>query len=293
MQWYYEQEQQQQGPVDESELRALYDSGKIGSNNLVWCQEMQDWATYGSVFAPSEAKGAPVLSGTGGQAPNFELRLRARQALSGSWGLAALAVFLWQVVLGAAGMVPLLGPFAQLAIGGPMMVGLYGFFTQLQRGAAADIGELFHGFSQFWPAMGIYLLTGILVFFAAAMAAIPGIGVIIYAAETAPMPVEQNPVFIFGLFLAFVPSIAVWTIMMLRYGLVYFIARDEPELGVWATIQQSVDMMKGRKWQLFFLGLSFIGWHILGALALIIGLFWSSAYMFAAFAAFYDELKEA
>lgn len=295
MQWYYEKDQTQQGPVEESELRALHDAGVITSSNLVWCRDMGEWATYGSVFSAAEsARATPSspVSGTGGQTPNSELRAQARRALSGSWGMAALAVFLWQVVQGAAGLVPLLGPLAQLAIGGAMMVGLYGFFSTLQRTGVADIGVLFQGFSQFWPAMGIYLLTALIVFLVSLLSAGPGIGLLIYLNETAIGPPEEHPLFLVGILLIVVPLILVSTVMMLRYSMVYLIARDQPELGVLGTIGASVTMMKGRKWKLFFLGLSFIGWHLLGFMALFIGLFWSSAYMFAAFAAFYDDLKE-
>ena len=297
MQWYYVKNQEQHGPVLESELKELFFSGEISSSNLVWCRDMQDWATYGSVFtqksSPSSAQASLARAGTGGKTPNSELRAQARRALSGSWGMAALAVFLWQAVQGAVGMVPLLGFFVQLAIGGAMMIGLYGFFSELHRSGVADVGVLFQDFSQIWPAMGIYLLTAFLVFSCSTLAASPGIGLLIYIEETSLMRVEEHPFFFWGIFLTLGPFFLVSTVMMLRYSLVYFIAREQPDLGVLATIGESVRMMKGRKWKLFFLGLSFIGWHLLGAMAFFIGLFWSSAYMFAAFAAFYDDLKEA
>lgn len=296
MQWYYEKNREQRGRVEESELKQLFESGHIDSSNLVWCKEMDDWATYGSVFgAAGPVAAVPVASefkGTGGNTPNAELRAQARMALSGSWGMAALAVFLWQVVQGAAGMVPLLGPFAQLAIGGAMMIGLYGFFMQVHRGGAADVGVLFQGFSQFWSALGIYLLVGFLVFVASLAVAIPGIGILIYVGETSSVPNEEHPLFFVGIVVALVPFFVVCMIMTLRYMLVYFIKRDEPELVVTATLRRSAEMMKGRKWKLFALSFSFIGWHFLGMMALFIGLLWSCAYMFAAFAAFYDDLKE-
>jgi len=299
MKWYYEKDRQQCGPVEESELKARFDSGEIKASNLVWCQDMKDWATYGSVFALHPGGGttaaapasisARAVSGTGGQSSNAELRAQARQALSGSWGMAVLAVFLWQVVQGASGMVPLV----QLAIGGAMMLGLYAFFTELHRGAPADVGVLFQGFSQFGQALGIYLLTTLIVVAVSIIASLPGAAWMFFTVDQAGSidPIEE-PVFWLALAAIVVPVMIASTWMYLRYALVYFIAREEPGLGVFGTMRESVSMMEGRKMKLFLLGLSFIGWHLLGAMAFFIGLLWSSAYMFAAFAAFYDDLKE-
>ncbi|MGB0408359.1 MAG: DUF975 family protein [Opitutales bacterium] len=296
MQWYYEQNREQRGPVAASELKSLYNAGEINSSNLVWCSDLQDWASYGSVFGPTDVRAAlrpaAVTSGTGGNTPNAALRAQARRALKGSWGMAALTVFLWQVVQGAAGMVPLVGPLAQLAIGGAMLLGLYGFFMRLNRGASADVAVLFQGFTQFWPAMGIYVLTGLLVFLLALAAAIPGIAWIGYLLEQSALP-EEHPLFGVAVLIAVIPFILVSIFMWLRYAMVYFIARDQPGLGVRATIAGSVQMMQGKKWKFLCLGLSFMAWHLLGMCALVVGLFWSCAYMFAAFAAFYDDLKEA
>ena len=50
-------------------------------------------------------------------------------------------------------------------------------------------------------------------------------------------------------------------------------------------------MMKGHKFDLFFLHLSFIGWIILAVLSAGIGLFWLVPYIEASEAAFYQEVK--
>ena len=49
--------------------------------------------------------------------------------------------------------------------------------------------------------------------------------------------------------------------------------------------------MNGNKWRLFCLHLSFIGWFIVGALCCGVGVFWVNAYMKAAEAEFYQEIK--
>lgn len=50
-------------------------------------------------------------------------------------------------------------------------------------------------------------------------------------------------------------------------------------------------MMRGHKWQLFCLYLSFIGWGILSVFTLGIGLLWLSPYMYTAVAHFYEDVR--
>ena len=57
------------------------------------------------------------------------------------------------------------------------------------------------------------------------------------------------------------------------------------------AMEVSMQMMKGNKWRLFCLQLSFIGWAILCVLTLGIGYLWLNPYMNAAIAAFYDEVS--
>jgi uncharacterized membrane protein len=50
-------------------------------------------------------------------------------------------------------------------------------------------------------------------------------------------------------------------------------------------------MMKGHKFDLFWLWLSFIGWWFLGLLTLGIGYLWLSPYVTTSTASFYEEVK--
>ncbi|MGB0370854.1 MAG: DUF4339 domain-containing protein [Opitutales bacterium] len=53
MQWYYEGNGEQQGPVEESALKELFKSGELSSDTRVWRQGMADWVPYSEVFPPS------------------------------------------------------------------------------------------------------------------------------------------------------------------------------------------------------------------------------------------------
>lgn len=75
------------------------------------------------------------------------------------------------------------------------------------------------------------------------------------------------------------------------YAMTNLIAEDNPELGAMECIDRSMAMMKGHKWELFLLDLSYIGWILLGLLSLGIGLLWIIPWMQMARVKFYEELK--
>ena len=99
--------------------------------------------------------------------------------------------------------------------------------------------------------------------------------------------------FLMGLF------IFLWTLLLiipgivkaLAYSLVPYILVDKPERSANEAINRSKAMMKGHKFDLFYLYLSFIGWIFLAILTLGIGLLWVIPYMQTSMAAFYLDVK--
>ena len=77
----------------------------------------------------------------------------------------------------------------------------------------------------------------------------------------------------------------------LAYSLTPFIVKDNPQLLPNEAINLSMKMMKGHKFDLFYLYLSFIGWIFLAILTLGIGLLWVIPYMQTSMAAFYLDVK--
>ena len=75
------------------------------------------------------------------------------------------------------------------------------------------------------------------------------------------------------------------------YALTPFILEERPELGANEAIDHSRAMMKGHKFDLFWLLLSFIGWGILCMFTFGIGFLWLAPYMQTSFAAFYEDVK--
>ena len=90
-----------------------------------------------------------------------------------------------------------------------------------------------------------------------------------------------------------------WTLLLIipgimkafSYALTPYILLDEPELTAKQAISRSCEIMQGRRWKLFCLYFSFIGWGILCLLTFGIGFLWLVPYMNASVAAFYEDAR--
>ena len=80
-------------------------------------------------------------------------------------------------------------------------------------------------------------------------------------------------------------------IKSLAYSMTPFIIKDYPELSPNQAINLSIKMMKGRKFDLFWLYLSFIGWFFLCIFTLGLGYLWLAPYVQTSMAAFYQDVK--
>lgn len=93
--------------------------------------------------------------------------------------------------------------------------------------------------------------------------------------------------------------IALWTLLLVipgivktySYALTPFILEDAPQLSASEAIHRSRMMMRGHKFDLFWLQFSFIGWFFLSILTAGIGFLWLKPYYNTAAAAFYEEVK--
>ncbi|MBQ5416090.1 MAG: DUF975 family protein [Bacteroidales bacterium] len=88
-------------------------------------------------------------------------------------------------------------------------------------------------------------------------------------------------------FLFIIPGI----IKAFSYSMTPYILHDNPELSASEAIHRSRMMMRGHKFDLFWLWLSFIGWMFLCILTAGIGFLWLCPYMETAQAAFYQDVK--
>ena len=91
-----------------------------------------------------------------------------------------------------------------------------------------------------------------------------------------------------GSLLLVIPGI----ILTLCYQLVPFVLKDNPDISAIQALKKSREMMRGHKFDLFWLGLSFIGWVILAVFTFGIGVFWLEPYWLTTLAAFYQDVKD-
>jgi uncharacterized membrane protein len=296
--WFYEQQGQQQGPVSEAGLKRLFASGELGGRSLVWCQGMDDWASYASVFAAETSAAAelapplptprrqPVPGGICARAA----RAQARQALSGQWWSGVLVTFLNQFLQQVVVMIPLVGLIAPWLIAGPLLLGYNAFFVGLVRREVVEVSTLFNGFSRWAQGVGLFVVTTFIIVGSALLAAIPGGVLTALVIGQNQNNFEQSPLFLVAICAAVLPAVAVGSYFWLRYALVYFVANDEPQIGVIDALQRSSALMRGQKNRFCRLGLSFTGWILLGILTFGVGMLWAMTYLFAAMAVFYDDL---
>lgn len=184
-----------------------------------------------------------------------EYRALARETLTGRWNTMA-GLSLLMMVIGSGLGFTYVGP---LLVTVPLSYAFYNLCLACARGENVEgyCKTLFREFADNW---GTYVGTGFLVCLIVIAVAIPTLCI---------------ASIIFGL----------------AYALVPFIIRENPNLGVIAVMKQSRIMMRGHKWELFVLQLTFIGWAFLAILSCGIGFFWLTPYMNTSIAHFYEDVK--
>lgn len=143
----------------------------------------------------------------------------------------------------------------QFIIGSFVSLGLATYNLNLIDGKEARVGQIFCHTSIMGKAIWLRLRMSIFTFLWSLLLVIPGI------------------------------------IKSYSYSMAGFIMSENPEMSAKEAMEVSMRMMKGNKWRLFCLQLSFIGWGILCVFTLGIGYLWLNPYMNAATAAFYDEIS--
>ena len=206
---------------------------------------------------------------------NSELRAQARERLEGQWGTFVLMTFLMlviQTILQIPGyigsLLEILSPENVLAslsfsnisnilslLALPLSWGLTVSLLRNHREESVDLENLFDGFrgGRYTRVFCALFLVNLFTFLWALLLIIPGI------------------------------------MKAFSYALTPYIIMDEPELTARQAITRSCEIMQGRRWKLFCLSLSFIGWGILSILTFGIGFLWLAPYMNASIAAFYED----
>lgn len=208
---------------------------------------------------------------------NSELRAQAREQLDGKWGTFVLMTFLMCVIqvllqipsyIGS--LLEVLSPenaMASLSFSNisnilsllalPLGWGLTVSLLRNHREESVDIENLFDGFrrGRYVRVFCALFLVNLFTFLWTLLLIIPGI------------------------------------MKAFSYALTPYILLDEPELTAKQAISRSCEIMQGRRWKLFCLYFSFIGWGILCLLTFGIGFLWLAPYINASIAAFYEDAR--
>ena len=183
----------------------------------------------------------------------YEFKRTADEKLNGKWNEAALAYFLFSLVVGALNSVGGIGMFI---LGGPLYLGYAMFIDKIYRGGRPNIPTIFKGFND---KIGNAILLGL---------------------------VSQIYLILWSM-LFIIPGI----IKSFSYSMIYFIQMDNPDMYYEDVITRSRKIMDGNKGRLFCLYFSYIGWFILSILTFGILFYWLAPKIELAKYAFYQEIK--
>ena len=224
-----------------------------------------------------------------------DYRARARESLSGNWGMAVLVCFLGTLLGGIETGTPvminfrtdqdtniqsyvedlssnfftremlsiifmMLGIFtiyalAKFIIGGAVELGICAYFSKRALGEEADVKDEFSYFKYFGKALGLRVVMSVFIFLWSLLFVVPGI------------------------------------IAAYRYAMATYIMAEHPQMGIMEAIDASKQMMDGNKWSLFCLEFSFIGWAFLCVFTCGIGDLFLTPYTQMATAHFYMNLS--
>lgn len=196
-----------------------------------------------------------------------QLKSRAKEQIRGKWGVAIGTVLFANIILevdfayrvtselGAEGLSYSINLIA-LLLGGVISVGLCRFLLNMATGREeARFDNLFSGFNIYLKTLGLNILITLAV--------------------------------VAGTLLFIVPGI----IVSLMFSQAFYILSEDPSKSITQCISESVNLMTGHKWELFYLELTFIGWWLLAVITLGIAALWVSPYQKLTEANFYLYLK--
>ncbi len=158
--------------------------------------------------------------------------------------------------IGGDGSQGILFSLISIAISGPMALGYYGVMLRFVRDEPVRVGNLFDGFQNFGQAIGVYLLTALLIFIGILVFIIPGI----------------------------ILSLGLWPALMLVY--------DGRE-GVVDVLKEAWDMTNGHKTTLFLLFVVTGIFVLAGLIAFVIGIVVTATIGMIILCLAYEELRKA
>lgn len=177
-----------------------------------------------------------------------------------------------------------------------LMIG-FGWYTfKIYRGEENRYRDIFSGFSVrgLWIFCSNFLagfFEGILALVVTLIVMVP-VMIIIFSKIIINMGDAEV------LMIIFTAMIAIWIlsipVYIIAYGLrlINYIMYDDSKINAFNVLFKSWKMMKGHKWELFKLDLTFIGWYIITVITLGIAGIYTMPYFYTVYAGFYEEIKK-
>ncbi|MGL4737500.1 MAG: DUF975 family protein [Cellulosilyticaceae bacterium] len=182
------------------------------------------------------------------------LKEQSKNQLKGRWVITGGLYLLMMVVLIIIECIPTIGWIGTILIVPPCVLTYAIIALKASRMEQLNIDDTWSGFLNYGKAIGLYFWTILWTWLWALLLIIPGI------------------------------------IKGLSYSMAFYILADNPNMGIREAFNESKRITYGHKWDLFVLGLSFMGWVILAVLTFGIGYFWLIPYMQTTYANTYKSL---
>ena len=184
-----------------------------------------------------------------------ELKAAAKEQIKGNIGMLFLCSLIIFAIGFVAGLIPGIGTVASLIVSPAFSVGLCLVYLGLTEGQKAEVGTLFQGFQYLGKALWLAVLIAVFTFLWSLLFVIPGI------------------------------------VKAYSYSMAFYILAENPEMTAREALQESKEIMNGRKMELFILQLSFILWILLVTVTFGIAAIYVVPYQTCTVANFYQKIK--
>ena len=186
-----------------------------------------------------------------------ELKSAANEQINGKIGILFVMFLIIFAIAFVCAFIPLIGSVATFIITPAFSLSLCIVYLKLSKKEEISVGDVFSGFNKTGRALWLNILVAVFTFLWALLLYIPGI------------------------------------IKQYAYSMSFYILADNPELTAREALSKSKEMMKGHKWDLFVLQLSFFWWYLLIGITFGIAAIYVVPYMNATTVNFYNSIKEA
>lgn len=240
----------------------------------------------------------------------------AKERLSGQWGINVGLIVIIGLLAGAISSVASITNNENFQLGLSFLLNVFVLFAFsyavyyvslfVVRGGRAELGQMFVVFQKgyYVPLLLINILAQIVQYALAALFFVPllfraGSGVYFSLVSTGGVANTEGISKLWSIgsftlyFILLIVYLLITTIISILFKFAVWVKFDYPDLSVGDCISRAWSLLKDRWGKYILLQLSFIGWYILGFLALFVGLLFVAVYVNTASAAFYDQaLKE-